>query len=118
MVQKLKNNQKKNLFIKTFGCQMNEYDSERIEDILSNSGFERKNNMDNADCIVINTCHIREKSTDKISHDVGRIKKKFRNNLRMCGSSRRRDYIKKRKVCGCCNRPSIVPSNKSTRINS
>ena len=79
MVQKLKNNQKKNLFIKTFGCQMNEYDSERIEDILSNSGFERKNNMDNADCIVINTCHIREKSTDKIYHDVGRIKKKFRN---------------------------------------
>ena len=54
---------------------MNEYDSERIEDILSNSGFERKNNMDNADCIVINTCHIREKSTDKIYHDVGRIKK-------------------------------------------
>ena len=77
MVQKIKNNLKKKIFIKTFGCQMNEYDSNRILDITKSINyFPTKNKLD-ADCYVINTCHIREKATEKVFHDIGRVKKEF-----------------------------------------
>ena len=79
MVQKLKNNLSKKIFIKTFGCQMNEYDSNRIIDLLKPNGYTTTKNLADTDCYIINTCHIREKATDKVYHDIGRLKKKFRN---------------------------------------
>ena len=79
MVQKSKNNLKKKIFIKTFGCQMNEYDSNRIYDLAKKINYSKTLTFEDADCYVLNTCHIREKATDKVYHDVGRVKKNFRN---------------------------------------
>ena len=58
---------------------MNEYDSSRILDLLKKSDYEKTENSENVDCYLINTCHIREKATEKVFHDVGRIKKNYRN---------------------------------------
>jgi len=69
----------KKIFIKTFGCQMNEYDSNRILDLVKPMGYVVTDNSLDADCYVLNTCHIREKATDKVYHDIGRLKKVFRN---------------------------------------
>ena len=79
MVQKLKNNLEKKIYIKTFGCQMNEYDSNRIYDITKKINYKKTENSSEANCYVLNTCHIREKATEKVYHEVGRIKKKFKN---------------------------------------
>ena len=57
---------------------MNEYDSSRILDILKPMGYTSTENLSEADCYVLNTCHIREKATDKVYHDIGRLKKEFR----------------------------------------
>ena len=67
------------IFIKTFGCQMNEYDSDRIRDLTKNNGFITSTDYKNSNCYIINTCHIREKATEKVFHEIGRIKKNFRN---------------------------------------
>ena len=69
----------KKIFIKTFGCQMNEYDSNRIYDLVSAIGFTKTNIKNEADCYILNTCHIREKATEKIYDEIGRVKKSFRN---------------------------------------
>ena len=58
---------------------MNEYDSNRILDLVKPIGYISTNNPSEADCYVLNTCHIREKATDKVYHDIGRLKKEFRN---------------------------------------
>jgi tRNA-2-methylthio-N6-dimethylallyladenosine synthase len=58
---------------------MNEYDSNRILDLVKPIGYTATNNPSEADCYVLNTCHIREKATDKVYHDIGRLKKEFRN---------------------------------------
>ena len=80
MVLKLKSkNLSKKIFIKTFGCQMNEYDSNRIYDLVENIGFNKTNIKNEADCFVLNTCHIREKATEKVYDEIGRIKKDFKN---------------------------------------
>ena len=79
MALKLKNNLEKKIFIKTFGCQMNEYDSERIYDIAKKINYKKTENLEETNCYVLNTCHIREKATAKVYHDVGRLKKAFRN---------------------------------------
>ena len=59
---------KKKIYIKTFGCQMNEYDSNRIYDSLKNINFEKTDNQSDADCYVLNTCHIRDKAKEKVYH--------------------------------------------------
>jgi len=69
----------KKIFIKTFGCQMNEYDSNRILDLLKPMGYISTDNLSKADCYILNTCHIREKATEKVYHDIGRLRKEFRN---------------------------------------
>ena len=56
---------------------MNEYDSNRIYDIAKESNFTKTENIEEADCYILNTCHIREKATDKVYHDIGRVKKKI-----------------------------------------
>ena len=58
---------------------MNEYDSNRIIDLTKKINYEPTKNLNEADCYILNTCHIREKATDKVYHDIGRLKKKFRN---------------------------------------
>ncbi len=79
MDQKKESNLKKKIFIKTFGCQMNEYDSNRIFDITKKINYFPTKKISEADCYIINTCHIREKATEKVFHDIGRVKKEYRN---------------------------------------
>ncbi len=59
---------------------MNEYDSNRIYDLMANIGFNKTNTKTEADCFLLNTCHIREKATEKVYHEIGRLKKSFKNS--------------------------------------
>jgi len=68
----------KKIFIKTFGCQMNEYDSNRIYDSVKKIGFLKSENYKDVNCYLINTCYIRDKAKEKVYHEVGRVKKNFR----------------------------------------
>ncbi len=70
----LKQNTKK-LFIKTYGCQMNVYDSERMKDVLAPIGYAPVASAKEADLIVLNTCHIREKAAEKVYSELGRLRK-------------------------------------------
>ncbi len=65
----------KKLFIKTYGCQMNVYDSERMVDALAPHDYVATTDMDEADLILLNTCHIREKASEKVFSELGRLKK-------------------------------------------
>ncbi len=67
--------QPKNLYIKTYGCQMNVYDSERMGDVLSPLGYQLNDSAADADIIILNTCHIREKAAEKVYSELGRIRK-------------------------------------------
>ncbi len=69
----------KKVFIKTFGCQMNEYDSNRIYDAVKEIGYNKTENQDDADCYILNTCHIRDKAKDKVYHEIGRVKKLYKD---------------------------------------
>ena len=64
----------KKLFIKTYGCQMNVYDSERMAEALGGNGYVLTDMPDDADMILLNTCHIREKAAEKVYSDLGRLK--------------------------------------------
>ena len=65
----------KKVFIKTFGCQMNEYDSGKMADVLhAAQGYEPTDNVDDADLILFNTCSVREKAQEKVFSDLGRVK--------------------------------------------
>ena len=64
----------KKLYIKTYGCQMNVYDSERMAEALGGQGYEQTQTPDDADMILLNTCHIREKAAEKIYSELGRFK--------------------------------------------
>ena len=65
----------KKVFIKTFGCQMNEYDSDKMSDVLNAAqGYEKTGNIDDADLILFNTCSVREKAQEKVFSDLGRVK--------------------------------------------
>ena len=89
MALKLRNNLEKKIFIKTFGCQMNEYDSERIYDFAKKIDYKKTNNLSETDCYVLNTCHIREKASEKMYSDIGRLsimkqnRKKYGNDLKI-----------------------------------
>lgn len=65
---------RKNLLIITYGCQMNVYDSQRMADILKPLGYQETTDPADADMIILNTCHIREKATEKVFSDLGRLK--------------------------------------------
>ena len=65
----------KALFIKTYGCQMNVYDSDKMAKLLEPLGFNLVNSASNADLIILNTCHIREKATEKVFSELGRLRK-------------------------------------------
>ena len=59
----------KNLFVKTYGCQMNVYDSDKMKDSLAPLGYQESTDLQNADMIVINTCHIREKASSSVVYE-------------------------------------------------
>ena len=65
---------KKQLFIKTWGCQMNVYDSKRMADVLRPMGYDLTDKPDDADFIILNTCHIRERATEKVFSEIGRLR--------------------------------------------
>ena len=75
----------KKLFIKTHGCQMNFYDSERMTDLLKPHGYQLDDNEDDADLIVLNTCHIREKAVEKTYSELGRIRDKIKTRKEKTG---------------------------------
>jgi tRNA-2-methylthio-N6-dimethylallyladenosine synthase len=62
------------LFIRTFGCQMNEYDSDRMADVLACEGLALTDRPDDADVILFNTCSVREKAQERVFHDLGRVR--------------------------------------------
>jgi tRNA-2-methylthio-N6-dimethylallyladenosine synthase len=62
------------VFVKTFGCQMNVYDSERMTEALSVDGYAETGRIEDADLVILNTCHIREKAAEKVYSDLGRIR--------------------------------------------
>ena len=64
----------KKLFIKTYGCQMNVYDSERMAEAMGAEGYVLTETADDADMVLLNTCHIREKASEKLYSDLGRLK--------------------------------------------
>ncbi|MBF0354717.1 MAG: tRNA (N6-isopentenyl adenosine(37)-C2)-methylthiotransferase MiaB [Alphaproteobacteria bacterium] len=65
----------KKLYIKTYGCQMNAYDSERMADVLAPLGYVPVEEPDGADLVILNTCHIREKAAEKVFSELGRLKR-------------------------------------------
>jgi len=64
----------KKLYIKTYGCQMNVYDSARMADLLAPLGYAPVENAERADLVILNTCHIREKATEKVYSELGQLK--------------------------------------------
>ena len=76
----------KRLFIKTYGCQMNVYDSERMADVLSPLGYAMTDSPEGADLVVLNTCHIREKATEKVYSELGKLKEMRQERLAEGGS--------------------------------
>jgi len=65
----------KRLHVRTYGCQMNVYDSERMSEAMAGAGYELTDDMADADMVVLNTCHIREKAAEKVYSELGRIRK-------------------------------------------
>ncbi|MCG8440929.1 MAG: tRNA (N6-isopentenyl adenosine(37)-C2)-methylthiotransferase MiaB [Caulobacterales bacterium] len=65
---------RKRLYVKTYGCQMNVYDSERMRDVLAPLGYEAADAPDAADLVILNTCHIREKAAEKVYSELGRLR--------------------------------------------
>ena len=66
---------KKKFYIKTYGCQMNVYDTEKMTDVLEAEGYVASAEVDGVDLVILNTCHIREKAAEKVYSDIGRIRK-------------------------------------------
>jgi len=64
-----------NFFIKTFGCQMNEYDSERISYLLESNGYRKSADINKANIIIFNTCAVREKAKNRLYGHIGNLKK-------------------------------------------
>ena len=62
-------------FVKSYGCQMNVYDSKKIISILENKGLKKNKDVENADLVVFNTCNIRDKAAHKLYSDIGRLNK-------------------------------------------
>ncbi len=93
----------KKVFIKTYGCQMNEYDSARMQDVLAeHCATEKTDNIDEADIVLLNTCSIREKAQEKVFSELGRIRKLKQVNLQLkigvggCVASQEGEEILKR----------------------
>jgi tRNA-2-methylthio-N6-dimethylallyladenosine synthase len=77
----------KRLFIKTYGCQMNVYDSERMADVLRPLGYATTDAVEDADFVILNTCHIREKAAEKVYSELGRLRELKDEKARNSGTS-------------------------------
>ncbi|WP_442579698.1 tRNA (N6-isopentenyl adenosine(37)-C2)-methylthiotransferase MiaB [Mesorhizobium sp. ASY16-5R] len=75
----------KKVFVKTYGCQMNVYDSQRMTDALAADGYSATDRMEDADLVLLNTCHIREKAAEKVYSELGRIREVKRERERAGG---------------------------------
>lgn len=64
----------KRVYIKTYGCQMNVYDTNRMADVMAGEGYALTAEPNGADLIILNTCHIREKAAEKVYSDIGRLR--------------------------------------------
>ncbi len=93
-------NPKKRIFVKSYGCQMNMYDSNRIKNLFEPKGYSETRDLTKADLVVLNTCHIREKASEKVYSDIGRIKKIKKNKYKLviagCVAQAEGSEIKKR----------------------
>ncbi len=91
---------KKRIFVKSYGCQMNVYDSNRIKNLFEPEGYFETSDLKEADLIVLNTCHIRKKAAEKVYSDIGRIKKIKKNKYKLvvagCVAQAEGSEIKKR----------------------
>ncbi len=123
-------------FIKTYGCQMNEYDSEKLNDLLEFNGFKASNNFEDSDIAILNTCHIREKASEKLYSDLGRLsifkenKKKIGKNMQIivtgCVAQAEGDEIIKRNknvdyILGPQNfhkLPGVLKNKKTQKVHS
>ncbi len=65
----------KKLYVKSYGCQMNAYDAARMADVLAPEGFEETRHIEDADLVVLNTCHIRERASEKVFSELGLVRK-------------------------------------------
>ena len=65
---------RKRVFIRTYGCQMNVYDSDRMADVLRPLGYGLASSAEDADLVVLNTCHIREHASEKVYSELGRLR--------------------------------------------
>ena len=74
------------LFIKTYGCQMNAYDSARMADVMAPHGYALVDAPEGADMVVLNTCHIREKAAEKVYSELGRLRAMKREQGRKAGA--------------------------------
>ncbi len=89
----------KTVFIKTYGCQMNVYDSARMADVLARHGYRLVDDAQDADLIILNTCHIREKAAEKVYSELGRLRRlRDRDGGRRQSSTDRRPLVV---VAGC-----------------
>jgi tRNA-2-methylthio-N6-dimethylallyladenosine synthase len=84
----------KRVFVQSYGCQMNVYDSERMKDVLAPLGYAPTDRPDGADMVILNTCHIREKATEKVYSEIGRIRA---HKQAMADAGRRMTLV----VAGC-----------------
>jgi len=75
----------KKLFVKTYGCQMNVYDSARMAELLAPIGFCSSDTPDDADMVILNTCHIREKAAEKIYSELGRLRQQKKSTPSLAG---------------------------------
>src|SRR5215210_8281948 len=75
-------NEPRKLYVKSYGCQMNAYDSNRMADLLAPEGYVETGTPDDADLIVLNTCNIREKAAEKVYSELGRVRQLKENAAR------------------------------------
>ena len=102
----------KYFYIKTYGCQMNFYDSDRIIDLIGPLGYKLSESPEECDLAILNTCHIREKASEKMYSDIGRLSK-FKNNQIALGKNMTIA------ICGCVAQAEgkeILKKNKSVDI--
>jgi tRNA-2-methylthio-N6-dimethylallyladenosine synthase len=84
----------KKVFVKTYGCQMNVYDSQRMNDVLAPLGYDQTDTAENADLVILNTCHIREKAVEKVYSELGRLR-----NLKLANAKAGKEMLLA--VAGC-----------------
>ena len=102
--------QRKRVFIRTYGCQMNVYDSDRMADVLRTLGYVLADSPERADLVVLNTCHIREHASEKVYSELGRLRD-AKNERRAEG----REGTPETEDGATCGRARDLPADEGTR---